>query len=1351
MTHIHLPHVVHLSSRPLRRLMRFLLASVAVILVLFALAFSALRVALPHMTNYREEVQTVLSKAWGAPVQFGSIDVAFVSYRPQLVLTDLRLGKNGPAISRLGVSLAPWRSLVARHWVAGKIVIDKPHLAFIQQADGKWTLSGAPQTSPQNEPEKTANSWSDWLSRLPDLGDVSIHDAVVEWVRLATSDLPESHQTINLNATARLASHGWSLSGELFAPGFGTTPVRLRADGHLGDEPNAEVYLGTRNWNLPAMQLAVRDFTHGSVRAELGGCAEQVEDLDCSAGMPLIDQGQLTGELWLRFAGTSLRSVSADFDISNLKVSRMAKIAGVGALAATQSQADLNRIGGRLIWQKTADGWRMDADDVHVVTADDTYWPVHSIHLIHAGNRTDYASSYVDLHQLAVWLATAPLPKSFLELLGQNALRGDARDIRLHLVGNTLVAGYLELQHFGNVPGRRLWPVIGQSDGLGGLNLKLYKQPSGWLARFDQSNLVLAVPGMFREPMTIDALKGDVYLHDADSGRLMIYSPGLRIKNADLFTDTSFRYQAADKDHPAQLAIDSAFGDIHVARVPAYLPRNLLGKNVLHWLDTNLELPEKGGGQPGRVDRGHFVFNGDPARFPFIKGGGWFSVVFDFKHLDLPFLPDWPALKDADGNIAFVNQQFHASIDHGTLADVPVDGSRVSIFDLDKAALDIAVTAKAPLSQLIGFVGQTPLLGAGSLNALKATGQAGLDVSVRAGLKQGDKPEVNGHLVLINNGLSLDKTPIKLSQISGAIDFHNTDFSAKSLSARFNDEPATMTLKPSKSDDSTIVSLQTRLDPLFALREKPVSAFEPLLDRVRGKADTTIELNIPHHGDQFTVQANSDLVGVSSQLPPPFGKVADAVWPLGADLRFTGGVLRQLDLKAQGSVPWQATLGFNDRGALSGGDVSNRAESADRSVTDSAINPPANLAINLNTPVLDWDAWQPILSSAAFSRPGKVSSSTTVAPFDLNIQTDRLKVAGLQFGPTRLNVRFADERYLIKASGDALDGNLTYQQPNAAHPSGQIAMQFKRLHIEDESSTNSASSGQVTPVSSWDLKQIPGVQVIIDDLRFGKHRLGKLVLNSEAATPGRDTLEIPTIDWQPTASFRLIGQGTVAKAGDKQQTKLNLSAQGIDIGAVFTQVAGDNSPISNGDLKPSSFSLSWPGSPVAFALERLSGSGAILMQNGQLNEVNPGAGRLAGLLSLGAITRRLRLDFSDVVDQGLPFDSLSADWTINQGLLAIDPLTLKNASLRLTASGQTQLSDNSLDYTVKVYADIGMLLPIIGTVAGGPIVGGAVLAIQQALKTIDKNPVPTLVYRVTGTIADPVVKTTDAVADRSTP
>jgi uncharacterized protein YhdP len=75
-----------------------------------------------------------------------------------------------------------------------------------------------------------------------------------------------------------------------------------------------------------------------------------------------------------------------------------------------------------------------------------------------------------------------------------------------------------------------------------------------------------------------------------------------------------------------------------------------------------------------------------------------------------------------------------------------------------------------------------------------------------------------------------------------------------------------------------------------------------------------------------------------------------------------------------------------------------------------------------------------------------------------------------------------------------------------------------------------------------------------------------------------------------------------------------------------------------------------------------------------------------------------------------------------------------------------------LNYRVNVYADVGMLLPIIGTVAGGPLVGGAVLAVQQALKSIDKNPSPTLSYQISGTLEKPIIQSVSSSSkDAPTP
>jgi uncharacterized protein YhdP len=59
------------------------------------------------------------------------------------------------------------------------------------------------------------------------------------------------------------------------------------------------------------------------------------------------------------------------------------------------------------------------------------------------------------------------------------------------------------------------------------------------------------------------------------------------------------------------------------------------------------------------------------------------------------------------------------------------------------------------------------------------------------------------------------------------------------------------------------------------------------------------------------------------------------------------------------------------------------------------------------------------------------------------------------------------------------------------------------------------------------------------------------------------------------------------------------------------------------------------------------------------------------LLSLSALTKRLRLDFSDVLDRGLQFDELNADWVMHDGVLQVEPFTLKNASLHMSASGST--------------------------------------------------------------------------------
>jgi uncharacterized protein YhdP len=67
------------------------------------------------------------------------------------------------------------------------------------------------------------------------------------------------------------------------------------------------------------------------------------------------------------------------------------------------------------------------------------------------------------------------------------------------------------------------------------------------------------------------------------------------------------------------------------------------------------------------------------------------------------------------------------------------------------------------------------------------------------------------------------------------------------------------------------------------------------------------------------------------------------------------------------------------------------------------------------------------------------------------------------------------------------------------------------------------------------------------------------------------------------------------------------------------------------------------------------------------------------------------------------------------------------------------LVDRKLDLAARVYADFGMLLPLIGTVAGGPLVGGAVLALQETFKQLDEAPAPSVIYHIGGSFDQPKV------------
>src|SRR4029453_15661128 len=85
---------------------------------------------------------------------------------------------------------------------------------------------------------------------------------------------------------------------------------------------------------------------------------------------------------------------------------------------------------------------------------------------------------------------------------------------------------------------------------------------------------------------------------------------------------------------------------------------------------------------------------------------------------------------------------------------------------------------------------------------------------------------------------------------------------------------------------------------------------------------------------------------------------------------------------------------------------------------------------------------------------------------------------------------------------------------------------------------------------------------------------------------------------------------------------------------------------------------SWNGSPSTFRIDALDGVLTLAARDGQLTDVEPGAGRVLGLLSIAQLPRRLTLDFRDFFSKGFAFDRIEGDVHVGGGNARSDNMVI---------------------------------------------------------------------------------------------
>jgi len=112
--------------------------------------------------------------------------------------------------------------------------------------------------------------------------------------------------------------------------------------------------------------------------------------------------------------------------------------------------------------------------------------------------------------------------------------------------------------------------------------------------------------------------------------------------------------------------------------------------------------------------------------------------------------------------------------------------------------------------------------------------------------------------------------------------------------------------------------------------------------------------------------------------------------------------------------------------------------------------------------------------------------------------------------------------------------------------------------------------------------------------------------------------------------------------------------------------------------------VSWAGSPGDFDYASLAGTFTLHSGAGQFTKLDPGVGRLLGVLSLQALPRRISLDFRDVFSEGFAFDNVSGQVRMQSGVMHTDDFRLVGPAAAVNIAGDVDLAKETQQLKVRV-------------------------------------------------------------------
>lgn len=1100
--------------------------------------------------------------------------------------------------------------------------------------------------------------------------------------------------------------------------------LRLRVDG-------SRVRAAARAWmrpdDVPVRAAARFDRGSGDGRLYAG-----MSDADLDGWSPLlryagiaIDDGHGRAEAWVELRDSRVENVAARLALEDVGIR--------GAQAADGSvppRIAFDRLRTEGEWRISGDGWRIDLAHLHVGSGDET-WLTEDLSVAFGSRYALVARRVEAAPLLSVLSLSNGIAPGLREWLHDAAPNAAIEDVELAGMRGGPMRGRAKIASLA-------FAAVGDRPGVSGVSGELSGDAQGALFAFDpQALLRFDWPSGFGVVHEV-ALRGEFAAWATDDG-WQVHTPALRVDGEGYGADVrgGLRFQG-DGSRPW---IDLA-ARLDEARVPVakgFWVRNRMPEAAVAWLDAAL--------LDGRVRNGRAVVSGDLDDWPFDAAPGraargLFQAEAEVVGARVQFQPDWPAAEGLDGHVRFIADGFDFR-GQAVLAGIRAEALQARIPDFSQAELSVSAKTGTDAGRVLALLRQSPL-SLDYLQGLQARGpvEGGFDLHLpmhRAGAGTG--PRIEGAMRLVGVEASEPGWALAFADMHGELRYDEHGFSAQSLRARHGERSGSLSLRAGEGHVREAVhAFEGELRA--GLRATELLARVPELDwlrpHARGRSSWNVGVVVPRAGENAgagVLQLQSDLVGTTLDLPAPLEKAATTALPTRVRIPLPLG---------SGDVSVQLGQRMSLR-ARAGADA---APAVRVTLGAAAAAPPERgLAIDGRTPTLAAMDWAALAARGA----GHADDDGGLALQDVDLHVGRLLLAGGGFQDVHVRAEPGDGGTRLHFDGEALAGRLTLPAAQGAAIGGH----FERLHwraVErpgrGAAADANADSGAPGEHAGTDPAAIPPIRLSVEDLRLEQAQLGTATLVTRRLPDGMRIEQFETKS--PTHHVAASGDWTGRGAGER--TRLDMRVASGNFGELLAGL-GHDERMRGGDGRLQ-FDATWPGGPVRFRADALEGAMRLSIRNGQLVEVEPGAGRLLGLLSIAELPRRLSLDFRDFFERGFAFNLIEGDIRVASGQARSDNLAMDGPAARIHIAGVADLRAQTYDQTIEVLPKSGNVLTAVGAITGGPV-GAAVGAVANAVLRKPLSELGATTYRVTGPWKEPKVEVvrreTSRVAEREQP